>query len=75
MAFIFVVKQNIVKADDVQDIINTNESISERLENKTTNFILSNIYEARVKRAIKYNKGNNDDTGMGSLDYSQDLGW
>ena len=36
---------------------------------------ITTIYEARVKRAIKYNKGNNDDTGMGSLDYSQDLGW
>ena len=36
---------------------------------------ITNIYEARIKRAVKYNKGNNDDTGMGSLDYSQDLGW
>ena len=61
MAFIFVVKQNIVKADDVQDIININESISERLENKTTNFILSNIYEAREKY---------DDTFDTQSDYS-----
>jgi hypothetical protein len=61
MAFVFVVKQNIVKADDVQDIINTNETISERLENKTTNFILSNIYEAREKY---------DDTFDTQSDYS-----
>lgn len=36
---------------------------------------ISNIYEARVKRYEKYNKGNNDETGMGKLDFTQDLGW
>ena len=36
---------------------------------------ITTIYEARVKRAVKYNKGNNDDTGMGKLDFTQDLGW
>lgn len=36
---------------------------------------ITTVYEARVKRAVKYNKGNNDDTGMGKLDFTQDLGW
>ena len=49
VAFIFVVTQNIVKADNIEEVSTKNESISDMLEDVTKNFILSNINEAREK--------------------------
>lgn len=49
LAFVFVVTQNIVKADNIEEVSVKNESISEILEDATRDFIISNIYEARQK--------------------------
>ena len=49
LAFLFVVTQNIVKAENIPQVSMKNESISDILENATKNFIISNIYEARQK--------------------------
>lgn len=66
----------------ITDLFSTRTYVENKieLEKLVTDFnsivnSITTIYEARVKRAVKYNKGNNDDTGMGNLDYSQDLGW
>ena len=49
LAFVFVVTQNIVKADNIPQVSMKNESISDMLEDVTKDFIISNIYEARQK--------------------------
>ena len=49
LAFVFVVTQNIVKADNLPPVSMKNGSISDILEDATKDFIISNIYEARQK--------------------------
>ena len=49
IAFVFVVAQNIAKADNVKVTPLKNGSASDMLEDVTKNFIISNIYVAREK--------------------------